>query len=629
MKRWIVWIFIAAVMLSGCAQTQVDNTTGPTNQTDTSHQQNELPQGLYVPESTTELQTHGAVRIYPIDGRCTGIAVMGENILMAASGDDLVTTLSLLSGLTCVPKYSVKLDCEIYMDSSVSVTDKAVGYYHGASNSIVLLNEKLEETDRISMPDNMTGAPVLCSDLSEAYYCTGTDIRGLNLKTEISRLIRESRNRQQTLVRSVFQDTVLECFVDTGTECYTEFLSTQTGESLGKDASFIQITAQADAYYLERMEGSVRERLFGTQDGSAYSFLPESEMADILALPSWNAVVSAENAENAENGTMLNLYDLHTGKRTASVMLEQVSAPVFVLTDPAQEAVWFVCYNDKLQQDVLYRWEPALSAVEDTQVYTDTRYTRKNPDTEMLQQLKQQAQELSQEYGVQIHLEKMPKQPADYTLVYEYQTKTFQRGLEDLQKVLESFPEGFLWRLCQVSNSRQLHIGLVREMHSVGGDAPADTVGLQYWVDGNAYIALNLGDTLEQAAYHELAHVLDTYVLNNCSDFDVWDRLNPEGFVYHENYTDYLNYDDNTYLEGSKRAFIDAYSMTYAKEDRARVFEYAMLEGCGEYFESEIMQAKLKLLCEGIRDACNLEKDTGTFPWEQYLKESLAYTKEK
>jgi hypothetical protein len=31
----------------------------------------------------------------------------------------------------------------------------------------------------------------------------------------------------------------------------------------------------------------------------------------------------------------------------------------------------------------------------------------------------------------------------------------------------------------------------------------------------------------------------------------------------------------------------------------------------------------------GIREAFDLEKSKDTFPWEQYLKESLAYTKKK
>jgi hypothetical protein len=39
------------------------------------------------------------------------------------------------------------------------------------------------------------------------------------------------------------------------------------------------------------------------------------------------------------------------------------------------------------------------------------------------------------------------------------------------------------------------------------------------------------------------------------------------------------------------------------------------------------MQAKLKLLCLGIREAYGLEKSAETYLWEQYLTESLAYSR--
>lgn len=625
MKRWLVWTLVLAALLSGCTEAPGGNTTGSTGQTETSQQQTEDAQGLYAPESLIEQRTFGAVRAYPLESSSAGIAFMGGDLLLAECADG-ATTLTLLTGQTCIPKTTVKLDCEIMLDAGVCVTGNAVGYYHGPSNSIVLLNEKLEETDRISMPDDLVGMPVFSSDLSQVYYCTGTDIRGMELKTGVSRLIRKSSAQLQTLVGTAFDDTVLQSFVDTGADSYTEFISAQTGEAMGMDTELIQLTAWGSSYYLERLEGPVTEHLFGTVDGQMYSFTPETDTAQITALLDMDALVAAESMET---GTELSLYDLNTGKKTASVLLELADPVCFVTADPAGQAVWFSAYDKDRQQDVLYRWETALSAVEDTLVYTGTRYTRENPDIKALEQLKQQAEALSEKYGVTICLENTPLQPEDYTFVYEYQVKAFRDGLADLEKALSALPEGFLWRLSQVSNSRELQIGLVREMYSTMGQAPGDVVGLQYWVDGNAYIALNLGETLEQAAYHELAHVLDTYVLNNCSDFDVWDRLNPKGFAYHENYTDYLTVTDKSYLEGEDRAFIDAYSMTFAKEDRARVFEYAMMEGCEIYFESDTMQAKLKLLCEGIRDACNWKKDTRTFPWEQYLKESLAYTEDE
>ncbi len=623
MKRWIVWALMAALLLSGCTHPPVDKPTDPTVQTQPTGQLQESVPGLYLPESLTERRTHGAVRIYPLDGSCTGVAMMGEDVLVATLGSE-TAVLTRLTGLDGVPIAAAQLDCELYLDSSVCVTQKAVGFYHSVDNHIVLLNENLQETGRFTMANNMTGVPIFSTDMSEAYYCAGQEIRSMNLKSGITRMIRQSTNDQQSLVRTAFDNTVLECFVYTQDGGYTEFLSAATGQLLGKDESFLRLSAQGSSYYLERMDGSVLERLTGTLDGPVYSFEPESDVVEVFNLPGQGMLLSAEDTGN---GTRLCLFDISSGKKTASVLLDQVMGVSFVTA--ATDVIWFSGFDATREQDVLYRWEYALSPVEDTQVYIGTRYTRQNPDTQALEALAQQAAALADTYGVQIHLQDIGQEPEEYTVVYEYQPKAIRQGLADLEKVLASLPEGFLKRLCQVSNTQKLEITLAREMYSVGGDAPADVVGLQHWSGGNAYITLSLGSTLEQAAYHELAHVLDTYVMNHSSDYDVWGWQNPEGFAYFENYTDYQAIESSPYLEGEQRAFIDAYSMSYAKEDRARFFEYAMMEGNEEYFESETMQAKLKVLCEGIRDGFRWKKSTETYPWEQYLKESLAYKDEK
>ena len=81
------------------------------------------------------------------------------------------------------------------------------------------------------------------------------------------------------------------------------------------------------------------------------------------------------------------------------------------------------------------------------------------------------------------------------------------------------------------------------------------------------------------------------------------------------------------YLQPGKEAFIDSYSMSFPGEDRARIMEYAMTPGNEERFQSPTMQAKLKKLSQGIREAFGLRKSPEEFLWEQYLQESLAYKK--
>ena len=63
--------------------------------------------------------------------------------------------------------------------------------------------------------------------------------------------------------------------------------------------------------------------------------------------------------------------------------------------------------------------------------------------------------------------------------------------------------------------------------------------------------------------------------------------------------------------------------MTYPKEDRARLMEYAMMPENESYFITDTMQAKLRTLCLAIREAYDLETATESFLWEQYLAEPI------
>ncbi len=147
--------------------------------------------------------------------------------------------------------------------------------------------------------------------------------------------------------------------------------------------------------------------------------------------------------------------------------------------------------------------------------------------------------------------------------------------------------------------------------------------GVQFWDPYGPYVVLAAGDTLEGAFYHEMFHIIDSKVLSNTRVYYQWDDLNPEGVGYFGDYVSYLEADLEEYLQDENRAFIDAYSTCFAKEDRARVMEYACQPGNEHYFQSETMQAKLNTLCAGIRKAFKLEKYEEPLLWEQYLKEPV------
>ena len=146
-------------------------------------------------------------------------------------------------------------------------------------------------------------------------------------------------------------------------------------------------------------------------------------------------------------------------------------------------------------------------------------------------------------------------------------------------------------------------------------------------MEDHAYIALSTIHASAGSFYHELCHVMDTRIFAHSNAYDQWEDLNPSGFSYDYDYVANATRNAGEYLRDAERCFIDTYSMSFPKEDRARILEYAMTEGNEHYFQSKTMQSKLRQLCIGIREGFGLKKSPDTFLWEQYLQESLAYTK--
>ena len=237
------------------------------------------------------------------------------------------------------------------------------------------------------------------------------------------------------------------------------------------------------------------------------------------------------------------------------------------------------------------------------------------------------ARTIGDTYGVEVLLWEDADlvQPWDYNFEPEYLVPVFKRELDWLNERLASFPEGMLE--AAISHFSSLKICLVREITgSAESGSLSSANGIQFMNGTDAYIVLAAGDTSEKALYHELYHVMETHILGNSIALDQWAKLNPVGFEYDYDYLANAQRDGSEFLQPDTRSFVDTYSMSYPKEDRARIFEYAMTAGSDSLFAASPLQYKLKMLCQGIREAFGLKKSTENFPWEQYLNQPMAYT---
>lgn len=616
MKR-ILWLFLLALLLCGCSQKPQREDAIPSTSPQIYTEPTE-PAGIYVPHSDLEIRTGGTVRFYFSGEDAYGFRLMGSDLLVFSGEEN--TVLTRYAGEQMFPVAGTQLRCRIMPDdTSFQISANGITYYDSGKREVTFLDNDLKEVRRLAMSEDMVGKPVLSANRMQLYYCTADAVRVYDISTGLDKLLKTISYSRQSAQELLMGDTVLRCsLVDERGEEYSIFLSTQDGQMVSQIQPDIQVTTYGDHYYAKFPEGIQQMLVFGRPGEDAQMLTPADPFADSWYLEASNGLLTASVLEDR---TVLDHYDLSTGLRTASVELPREIEPKGAAYCGETGDILVDAVDNRGNVSVILRWNKDADPVAEETVYTGPRYTAEDPDMVGLRACIVYAQELGETYGLDIFVgdTAVERQPPDYRLEVEYRPTVIHKQLETLESVLSKFPEGFFDR-----QQRKVTVCIVRSIQSNGESGGlAEVKGLQFWAKYDPYIALTAGDSLEAAFYHELFHVMDGKILSNTRSYYRWQNLNPDGFWYFGNYTSYRDADVSRYLQEEDRAFIDAYSMCYPKEDRAVIMEYACREGNEQYFQSEIMQNKLRTLCEGIRKAFGLEKYQGALIWEQYLKEPL------
>lgn len=624
MKRWLI-LTAALLLLTGCGAKP--ETAVATESFQAEVQSPTEPTGYYDPNSELEASTDGAARVYPLNRTDScGLVSIGNDLLLLSGSE--VTTLTRLTGSTLYVSAAANLDCYVDVNSpAFQASEKGVTYYDALHRQLVFLDSSLKEVTRVTLPETILGDPALSADRKQLYYFTAEHLRCLDLETGLDRMVKEVFFPQQSIDGLLFNDTVVECSVtDSDGNRYGLYISAQTGETLWEaHGDNLELTSSGQSYFAVHQDGAYRELLTGTTEQEPMLLTPAEYGADFTPIPTTGGAVLTAVTEDT---VTLSYYDLETGTRPYALSLPGADfAPHSILGDPDRYCIWFLGYDEAYCSDILCRWELAKTPTGDETVYTSSRYTYENPDTDGIAACKEQAAAIGKKYGVEILLwtDAVSCQPDGYWMSAEYQVPLLAQSLRKLDEALSLYPSGFLKKAASGSTSGKVKLCLVR---SITGNADANalerTSGLQFWDrKGNAYVAVTADEDLERTLFRELFHVIDSRVLSTCSIYDSWSSLNPDGFEYSYDYT--TQPEENESLpEGDTGAFIDTFSMISPREDRARIMEAAMSSGNEDCFESAAMQRKLRQLCLGIRKAFELESSTESFLWEQYLKESLS-----
>ena len=606
MKR-LLPLLLCCLVLWGCQSSpaQPVSPTAPTEETAA------LPVPESVPGHPLEQSAPGALTVYPLDATVQAIFPLGEKLLLLSGEDEARLTLLDRDTLAVLAAYSLPF---ALAPEGLHLDTGTLSCFDPIRRETLVLSTRLTEIRLIAAPEGLVGSPIYSGEDNTLYYCTQDAIRAWNLDSGIRRCVREQSYESQELA-DVHSGGILQCQIADGGEKRTQFLSGKTGALLQESAGDVTLTLKGSAYFASVPEGSVRLSLFGQTGKAPRQLTPRDVFADCFFLPGENRAVSV-----SEDLT-LDCYDLETGHRTNTLTLIG-QYQVLSVTCQGESGLWLLL-RDIAGDEVLCLWDLRAdgTSVDSVQVYTGSRYTREAPDTPGLTRCQRLAQQIGERFGVSILVGEAPLSvmPWDYTFETEYLVPVLERELNLLDEWLSDFPVEIFGGIRKHFSS--LTLCLVREIHgSPASGSVACANGVQFFQGGDAYIALALGQYAQRALYHEMYHVMETRLLTDSSAFDRWDALNPADFVYDYDYAANASRQAEQYLQPETRSFIDRYSMSFPKEDRARILECAMTEGNEELFQSPVMQEKLACVCRAIREAYGLKGAAKAYRWEQYLK---------
>ena len=610
MKRCLVLLLVAMLLLSGCG-----SEPSPTEPVQTPPQTTAPPPDfvVYQEAHSVEVLTHGAVSCYSVRGEdYYGFVPMNSGILLLSGTTE--TTLTYVCDVG--QPLQTTLTGKLLGTDTIWVTELGLCYYDEAAHALVFLDEALIESSRISLPEELSGLPVLSASGQLVYYYDADALRCLELRSGISRLLKESRYPKHRVQQLHFNDTVLECRVSDDHAEKTLLISTQTGETLFEAQSSVELQSQGQAYFARWREGEQELLLFGNRGETIQRLTPSGEG---IFQPLFGSKFLVCHVTD-RTGTNMTCYDLERGNYLSQVRLAGIGSPLGMVVPKETEEIWFFAENLFTGEMALYCWNPTVSGQTLQHGFLSPYYTAASPDREGLKRCQEQAAALSKTYGIRIELweDALSPLPNGYSVTTEYIVSVYERYLPVLEKALSAFPKAVYQKLGRQSQNGKLTVSLVREVYSTNElGSLTQEEGAHFWSGGSSYLVLTMNDQLEQNVYHDLFHAMDSYILTETKAYDDWRKLNPTGFAYDYSYITNEYRDPKDYLEPESRAFIDLYSMSYPKEDRARIMEYAMTEGNEAYFTSKTMIRKLETLCKGIRKAFNL--GSGDYLWEQYL----------
>lgn len=316
-------------------------------------------------------------------------------------------------------------------------------------------------------------------------------------------------------------------------------------------------------------------------------------------------------------------YSLETGACTAEFAPAIESAGyIYYISEVGKYVVLMATLDEHTG---IFVWEPKPVETEerDLAILTGADYGASAEELE---------RSIETDYGIEIVSgEDAVRYFGGYAVKDETSELNIYNALQDIENVCSAFPVGFLEEMNDIyGDGAGISIYLTGRIIPDTSDSESisDAAAFTFLENEiNRVIVIDITqNNIDITLAHELMHCIEDAIYTkgfwdySLEMFERWEMLNPEDFRYTGTYTDenglttgydVTEYIGTTYYDGGDMPldsvyFVDGYATSYAKEDKARIFEnifFSETTPLPDYFGSVNMQLKSAYLCACIREA--------------------------
>ena len=640
-------ILILSVLLTACQNPQIGNTEGTSEQnTESQSTENEVATDDKPTEKSAILENGsvfdkaGHIYYVPNDRVESGlqqeIALYNDNLLLWGHGQNsagesglLLSLISLQTGKVLLEKMFPDMDLP-----KVQVCGDKVVVMDWGLGTVSVLNKDFEVIDKYET--NTSYCSIYLNTEATKIYCFTRDgVKVIDTAGGDTSMLFD--NAVMLFASSRCKDAVSVTYTDKDTqmgESGIVDMSNGTAEKIPFEGAFYGVES-CDGVWLVKVMGEENTYYLGKTDRPK-AFQPNGENAIVKLITGPLRLMST--TYDKDGIATMTIYSLDGKYLSQCTLPKEVAAvenkPIWSEADGG----YFFTAIDPTGKDMLLFWDISVPTTGEDLTLTSAYEESDVTDSTVSKELLDRAAAIGKTYGVKIFLgDQTEDSYGEYNVAHEMNETYNKAGLDALENALAQYPDGFMRQLLY-GDQKQLEFHLtgsmtLKEFPQGNVNGFTSYIGFAQAAEGKSIIVVDItmAGSIEQTLHHEIMHIIDnklTFDANITTDAFYsekgWNSLNPDGFSYVE---DKFHLPEDIYSDGYQSYFIDIYSRTNAKEDRARIMEYAMIDADWAFASSPGRLAKLEYICQSIRDAFHTEGWPKQTVWEKTLDRSRTVLK--